>query len=264
MYRPVYTMTFQAWALARVHVTNTCQLAQHGFIYKSICDGIYVYLWAHVCMQRGSKCEHSQGHRHMWVFTTWVHIKKSICNMIYVYFWVYLCIQRGSNCEHSQGHKHMWVRTTCVHIQNYPWYDVCILILVNICMQILIVVNICMQRGSKCDSVSTRNGTYKCEIAQHGLIYKRICDGIYVYMWHMYVCKEVLTVSTGKGTDICEFAQHGVIHKSICNMKFVYLWVYLCRQRGSNCEQSQGHKHICVFAQRGFIYKTIHDTMYVH
>ena len=54
--------------------TNICQLSQHGFIYKSICDGIYVYLWAHVCMQRGSKCEHSQGHRHMWVRTTWVHI----------------------------------------------------------------------------------------------------------------------------------------------------------------------------------------------
>ena len=89
-------------------------------------------------------------------------------------------------------------------------------------------------------------------------------------IWYMYtseymhVYNEVLTVSTRKGTDICEFAQHGVIHKSICNMKFVYLWVYLCRQRGSNCEQSQGHKHICVFAQRGFIYKTIHDTMYVY
>ena len=80
----------------------------------------------------------------------------------------------------------------------------------------------------------------------------------------MYVCKDVLSVSTRKGTDICEFAQHEVIHKCICNMKFVYLWVYLCIQRGSNCEQSQGHKHLYEFAQREFIYKTIHDTMYVY
>ena len=31
-------------------------------------------------------------------------------------------------------------------------------------------------------TVSTRNGTYKCKIAQHGLIYKGICDGIYVHL----------------------------------------------------------------------------------
>ena len=71
-------------------------------------------------------------------------------------------------------------------------------------------------------------------------------------------------MSTRKGTDICEFAQHGVIHKSICNMKYLHLQVYLCLQRGSNCEHSQGHKHICVFAQHGFIYKTVHDTIYVY
>ena len=57
---------------------------------------------------------------------------------------------------------------------------------------------------------------------------------IYVYFWHMYVCKDVLTVSTRNGTDICEFAQHEVIHKSICNMKYVYLWVCPCIQKGFN------------------------------
>ena len=47
--------------------TNMCDIAQQGLIYKRICDMIYVYLWANVCIQRSSKCEHSQGKRHTWV-----------------------------------------------------------------------------------------------------------------------------------------------------------------------------------------------------
>ena len=60
----------------------------------------------------------------------------------------------------------------------------------------------------------------------------------------MFVYNEVLTLSTRKGTDICEFAQHGFTYKSICNIKYVYLRLYLCIQRGSNCEHSQGRRHM--------------------
>ena len=219
--------------------TDICEFAQHGVIYKSICNMKYVYLWVYVnyvCIQRGSRCEHSQGHKHMLACTTWAYIQKylwwkmytcehmyvckevlsasarkgtdicefaqhgviykSICNMKYVYLWVYVnvCIQRGSRCEHSQGHKHMLACTTWAYIQKYLWWKM-----------------------------------YTCE--------------------HVYVCKEVLSASTRKGTNICEFAQHGVIYKSICNMKYVFLWVYVnvCIQRGSKCEHLQGHRHMWVW-----------------
>ena len=45
--------------------TDVCEFAQHGLIYKSVCDVIYVFLQVYACIQRGSKYEHSQGHRHM-------------------------------------------------------------------------------------------------------------------------------------------------------------------------------------------------------
>ena len=61
---------------------------------------------------------------------------------------------------------------------------------------------------------------------------------------YMDVYKEVLSVSTRKGTDICEFAQHGFTYKIIFDMMYVYLRVYACIQRGSNCEHSQGHRHM--------------------
>ena len=54
--------------------TNKCESAQQGLIYKRICDMIYVYLWAYVCTQRGSKCEPSHGKRHTWVRTTFLFI----------------------------------------------------------------------------------------------------------------------------------------------------------------------------------------------
>ena len=43
--------------------TDRCEFAQHGFIRKSIWNMICVYLWVYVYIQRGSKCEHLQGHR---------------------------------------------------------------------------------------------------------------------------------------------------------------------------------------------------------
>ena len=101
---------------------------------------------------------------------------------------------------------------------------------------------------------STRKATNICQLAQHGFIYKLICDGIYVYLWaHVYICKEVLSASTRKSTDICEFAQHGFTYKSIFDMIYVYLWVYACIQRGSKCEHSQGHRHMWVRTTRSHI-----------
>ena len=37
--------------------TDICEFAQHGVIYRSVCNMIYVYLLVYVCIQRGSKCE---------------------------------------------------------------------------------------------------------------------------------------------------------------------------------------------------------------
>ena len=75
---------------------------------------------------------------------------------------------------------------------------------------------------------------------------------------YLHVYKEVRSVSTREGTDICEFAHDGFVHKSFYDLKDVYLRVFACKQRGSNCERSQGHKqnlslhnmgsyrHVCV------------------
>ena len=49
----MYTMTFYVWALARVQ--TYVSLHNMGSYTKVPVIGIYVYLWAHVCMQRGSK-----------------------------------------------------------------------------------------------------------------------------------------------------------------------------------------------------------------
>ena len=66
-----YTKRFKLWALAMAR--TSVRLHRTGWCTKvSVME--YIYLWAHVCMQRGSECQHSQGHRHMWVRTTWVHI----------------------------------------------------------------------------------------------------------------------------------------------------------------------------------------------
>ena len=152
--------------------TDRCEFAQHGFIRKSIWNMICVYLWVYVYIQRGSKCEHLQGHRRIRVaqfgfiwynecilvniciqkdtnkrFKVWAiaraqtyvsfaqhrFIYKSVYDITYVYLWVKACIQRASMCEHLQGRKHEWSRTTWVHIQNHPWYDMNV-ILANICM----------------------------------------------------------------------------------------------------------------------------------
>ena len=64
---------------------------------------------------------------------------------------------------------------------------------------------------------------------------------------YVHAYTEVLTVSSRKGTHKWQIAQHGLIYKSICDMLYVYFWVYACKQRGSKCERSQGHKHTLWF-----------------
>ena len=105
-------------------------------------------------------------------------------------------------------------------------------------------------------SVSTSQGKDICEFAQHRFITKvfmvqhlQACEYMHVciirYMCgYMHVYKEVRSVSTRKGTDICEFAHDGFVYKSFYDLKNVYLRVFTCKQRGSNCERLQGHRHM--------------------
>ena len=130
----------------------------------------------------------------------------------------------------------MCVRTTWVHIQNYPWYDVCTLILVNICMQ----------TGCKCEHSQGHKQVWECT-AQVDIPTYPWYDSWYMYTCeYVYVYNDVLGVSTRKGANICQLAQHGFIYKSICDGIYVYLWAHVCMQRGSKCEHSQGHRQMWV------------------
>ena len=118
----------------------------------------YVYLRVYACIQRGSKCEHSRGHKHMWVCTTWVHVGE--CRYILV-----------SACLYTNSFKVCTGRINTyviLHLgiltQKYLAYDICILLDVNIFIYIHLLV--CIQRGSRCE------GSLKL-----GFLYKR-CDSV--------------------------------------------------------------------------------------
>ena len=113
-------------------------------------------------------------------------------------------------------------------------------------------------------SVNTRKGKSICEFAQHGLIYihEYLCYDICIFV-SMCLYTKSFKVWTGKGGDVCEFARHGFIHESIYNMICVYLWIYVCKQKGSKCELSQGHRQMRV-AQLGLIYKSIYNMIHVY
>ena len=203
--------------------TDICEFAQHGFTYKSICDMIYVYFWVYACIQRGSNCEHSQGHKHMWVRTTRVHIQNYSWYEICILILVNICMQRGSKCEHSQGHKQVWERTARVDIPTYPWYDSWYM---YTCEYMYVYNNVL--------GVSTRKGTNICQLAQHGFIYKSICDGIYVYLralaraqTYMWVRTTWVHIQNDTWYDVC-----------------ILILLNICMQRGSKCEHSQGHKQV--------------------
>ena len=75
--------------------------------------------------------------------------------------------------------------------------------------------------------MSARKGTNICEFAQHGVIYKSICNTICVTCEYMHVYKQVLSVSTRKGTNICEFAQHGFMYKTSLDTIYIYTYNYV-------------------------------------
>ena len=80
---------------------------------------------------------------------------------------------------------------------------------------------------------------------------KRISDLIYMYICeYMHVYQEVLSLRTCKGISICELESHGFIYERICNMILIYIYIFVivcvCVQRGSNCEHSQGQRHMWV------------------
>ena len=109
---------------------------------------------------------------HMWLCTTRVHIQKRVCDKIYVYLWIHSCTSRGSKCEHSQGHTYVTLHnmgsSTNVSAIWYMYtYYTCEYM--HVYQEVL--------------SVSTRKGINICELFQHGFIYKRICDMIFVYLW---------------------------------------------------------------------------------
>ena len=73
----------------------------------------------------------------------------------------------------------------------------------------------------------------------------------------MHVSQEVLSVSTRKSINICELEPHRFIYEPICDKRYIYIYMYVCIyiyiykvvsnvciHRGSNCERSQGHKHM--------------------
>ena len=186
---------------------HICELFQHGFIYKRICDMTYVYLWAYACTSRGSKFEHSQGHKHMWALSTRVHIRTYLRYDLYIYInscehmYVY---KEDSKCERSQGQRQMWVCKATVHIQSHLWYNICIL------------VSYCMYRKSfkvwalakvQTNGISHNMGSdTKLYIIQY--VHTNTCE-------YMYVYRGVLSVRTRKGTNIHKFAQHPFIYKRI-------------------------------------------------
>ena len=157
-------------------VTHICRFAQHRFVYKWIYDMIYVHFWKCRCIQKGSKCEHSQGHKHMWVCTAWVYV-------------IYLCVLQS---VHWQG------RDICDFAQlEFIYKSICHTLYVYLWMNVYIYIY------KEVLSVRVREGRDICEFAQHRFIYKSSDDIIHVYLWIYVFIQEVLSVSVYEGRSIC-------------------------------------------------------------
>ena len=148
------------WAIARAQ--TYVSFAQHRFIYKSVYDITYVYLWVKACIQRASMCEHLQGRKHEWFRTTWVYIQNNpwydiltnTCEYMYVYKKVLsVSARKGTDrCElHNLGSYTRVFLIQCMYtceyniIQEYLRYNTCILWIYVYKQEVL--------------SVSTRKGT---------------------------------------------------------------------------------------------------------
>ena len=173
----MYTKTFWVWALARLQT----YVSLHNMgLYTKVSVMEYVYLWSYVCMQRGSKCEHSQGHKQVWECTERVDIPTYpwydswymyTCEYRDVYkkrFWVWELA--GAQAYVSLRNMSLYTK---VSVMEYIYMYTCDHMYV--CKEVL--------------SASTRKGTDICEFAQHGFIYKGICDMTYVCLW-VYACTQ--------------------------------------------------------------------------
>ena len=147
--------------------TDICEFAQHRFIYKkSIWYNISMFV--SICMYTKRKCKHSQGHKHMWVRTAWVHIEITIHDtIICILIFVKICIQRGSKCERSQ-----WAQTS-VRVHSTGWHTNVSVIWFLIYVYLLVYV--CIQRRSRCEHSQGYKHMSACTT---WVMYKIICDGI--------------------------------------------------------------------------------------
>ena len=86
---------------------SICEFAKHRFIDNRIYDVTYVYLWLSACMQRASKCQHSQERKHMGFRTTRVQIQNyqwyNTCILILVNICMY---KEVLSVRNRKGHKH--------------------------------------------------------------------------------------------------------------------------------------------------------------
>ena len=99
--------------------------------------------------------------------------------------------------------------------------------------------------------MSNRKGT-NIYVCSHNVVgsYTKLCMIRCMYTNTCeYLYAEVVSVSTHKGTNKCESAQHRLIYQRIRDMILdicilVSICIYICMQRGSNCEHSQGYNHM--------------------
>ena len=71
---------------------DICEFAQHGFIHESIYNMIYIFEYIYIYKQKGSKCEHSQGCKHMGFRTAWVQIQNYTSYNTCIRILVNICI----------------------------------------------------------------------------------------------------------------------------------------------------------------------------
>ena len=170
---------------------------------------VCILILLNICMQRGSKCEHSQGHKQVWECTARVDIPTYLWWNISILV-TYVCMQRGSKCEHGQGHRHMWVRTTWAHIQMNLWCDLCSL--VSTCMYAKRFSVWALARAQT--SVRVHSTGWYTNVSVIWFL-------IYVYLW-VYVCIQ--------WRSRCEHSQ-GCKHMSACTTWVhiqKYLWWNIC------------------------------------
>ena len=155
-------------------VTHICRFAQHRFVYKWIYDMIYVHFWKCRYIQKGSKCEHSQGAQ------TYVSLHgMGLCYILVCASKCALARAQTDVSSHNMG-SHIkvsliWYMYTCEYMHVYR--------------EVL--------------SVRVREGRDICEFAQHRFIYKSSDDIIHVYLWIYVFIQEVLSVSVYEGRGIC-------------------------------------------------------------